>query len=115
MGRRPSPPHRVRVPVSCRVTVKTLEAIDNLIVEGKFRSTSEVLEAAIDTFFKVNSFRSMTKDPAKAEELRMQMQSIIEEERYEEWMDTLTTDQMTGLIGMLEMHRDGKWQAQKLR
>ena len=115
MGRRPVAPHRVRVPVSCRVPVKTLEMIDNVIESGKFRSVSEVLEAAIDTFFKVQSHRSMMEDPAKAEEFRVKMQSVIEQEKYSEWLDTMTPDQMTGLIGMLEMAREGKWETQKLR
>ena len=115
MGRRPAPPHRVRVPVSCRVPIKTLEAIDGLIEEGHFRSTSEVIEAALDTLFKVRAHKTMMADPAKAEEFRLKMQSVIEQENYTQWLDTLSADQKTGLIGMLELSREGNWDAQRLR
>ena len=115
MGRHPAAPHRRRFPVSCRVPHQTLEAIDALIEQGEYRNTSEVLEAALDIFFKVRSHRTMMEDPAKAEEFRLKMQSVIEQEKYSEWLDTMTPDQMTGLIGMLEMAREGRWETQKLR
>ena len=115
MGRRPLAPSRRRIPISTRVTVKTLEMIDELIEQRKFNSTAEVVDAALDTFFKVMSHRSIMADPSQAEEFRLKMQSVIEQEKYSEWLETLSRDQMTGLIGMLEMARNDKWETAKLR
>lgn len=102
-----------------RCDLTLLDEIESLVKDphnpnGVFQSTSEVIRECVKVGLKVHNYQEMMKDPEKAEEFRKKMQEMIENEEMDKWADTLSSQQLDGVVTFLRLKQDARFKVSKL-
>ena len=56
----------------------------------------------------------MLRDPKKAAEFQSKMQDIIHNEKLEGWIESLSSQQLDGLLGLMEIEKDKRYDQRRL-
>jgi hypothetical protein len=107
------------ITISTRWELDTIEEIEKILKtpktpDGKFANVSLAIRECTKIGIKVHNYQEMMKDPEKANEFRIKMQEMVQNEEVFDWVQTLSPDQIDGFLMALQMQKDNRYKLEKL-
>ena len=100
--------------MSITMPLDLLEKIQDDIKAGSFRSKSAAVTEYSRIGIRISNYQEMLKDPAKAKEFQKKMQDVIQNEKLEGWIESLSSQQLDGLMGLMEIEKDKRYDQRRL-
>ena len=101
--------------ISVRIECNDLDELEKNIKtpqtpQGKFKNVSECMRELAKIGHKVLEYQEMMKDPEKKNEFVAKMQELIQTENFDEFSQTLTTEQIDGFLMHLQVEKDKRYE-----
>ncbi|MCY4492041.1 MAG: hypothetical protein OXC46_11375 [Thaumarchaeota archaeon] len=100
--------------ITIRTPVTILEKIEHDVKTGSFRSRTDAITQYLQAGIRISEYQEMLKDPAKAAEFQQKMQAVIQDEKLEGWIESLSSQQLDGLMGLMEIEKDKRHDQRRL-
>lgn len=117
--------HRIKMikrsmPITVRWLFSDIEEIEKHVKshsnpDGKFNDTSEAIRELVKVGAKVIEYQQMMKDPAKADEFRQKMNEMMQTDKMDQWSETLSNEQLDGVIMFLNIEKEKRYDQKKFR
>lgn len=78
--------------------------------QGKFKNVSQCIRELAKVGHQVVEYQEMMKDPEKKNEFLIKMQEMIQTQNFDEFAQTLSTDQIDGFLMFLTMEKDKRFE-----
>ena len=96
------------------LSVEILEKIASDIAAGTFRNRSQAIAEYVQVGIRISGYQEMLKDPKKAAEFQKKMQDVVQNEKLEGWIESLSSQQLDGLMGLMEIGKDKRFDQRRL-
>lgn len=100
--------------MSITMPLDLLEKIHDDVKSGAFRSKSAAVTEYAKIGIRISGYQDMLRDPKKAAEFQSKMQDIIHNEKLEGWLESMSTQQLDGLLGLMEIEKDKRYDQRRL-
>lgn len=100
--------------ITIRMPIPLMEKIEDDVKAGTFRSRTDALTQYIQAGVRISEYQAMLKDPTKAAEFQKKMQDIIHNEKLEGWLESMSTQQLDGLLGLMEIEKGKRYDQRRL-
>jgi len=101
--------------MSIRIDNNDLDNFEkNVIPAGKFKNVSECIRELAKIGLKVIEYQEMMKDPEKNLEFSKKMQEIIQTENFDQFTQTLSTEQLDGFLMFMQIEKEKRIEQKNL-
>lgn len=83
--------------------------------EQKNKSLSETIRSTSSIGMKLLNYTDIMQDTEKAPEFQQKMKDLIKQDEHTKWAATLTTQELEGFLGLLQLEKEGRYKVKELR
>lgn len=93
----------LRVPVTARLPIPTLDAVNAMVADRKYRSTAAATAGLVELGLRVVAHQEMMRDPERANEFQAKMDEVVKAGQIFEFLQTISETELRGFAGAAEL------------
>ncbi|MCY4490000.1 MAG: hypothetical protein OXC46_00880 [Thaumarchaeota archaeon] len=100
--------------VTIRLPMDVMEKISNDVTTGQHKNKSTAALEYIKVGIRISEYQELLKDPSKSKEFQKKMHDIVQNEKLEGWIESLSSQQLEGLLGLMQIEKEKRYDQRSL-
>ena len=98
--------------ISARLPLSTIDEIDKLITEGKYKNKSKAITILVQYGLQLHTFQEMQKDPDRFKAFQEKIKQKINTEQFDSVLREMTDAELEGVAMMVQIEKERKHKQQ---